>query len=717
MVGTGQHFQRNLAPAIYKLEKNGLAKLAATVDVLGRSDKNYFEDVIHIKRNNKPIHEQLAKFKKEDHLIILGHTNALHAKDALDLLRHGFRVAIEKPYTLDAGSLERVMTAGKKNRPALLEYYLTMKSAALLVGYGAVNKKSFYFTESLIKPLLALGDFAGSVGGFTGMLPKLVGTVMRVEVEVLEGEGDTGTLEGRGADLVDIKSGGGMLQDLGTHALSPLVALEKIIGTLPGKGGFTVRTARSSEYMQMAKRRFALPKKQIGETYAEFSCTTAKKVAVTVRVGKYVFGDRNRRGILISGSKGEAYLDLNSCTLSVNDKPVLGIEKSYYPVVRSVLAQTRGEPLFTFDPAKVAAKAQSLVFDIQKRAAENKEDVYYESGAEPENIFVPVAAEAKDKLNEEDIRPEDSHNRWLEILGKEVSKFFPPKKRKGVVCPGCHSAEVESEFIKLGFIYKWCKNCFSLYASPRPSEQEIDEFYRSSKAMKFYGDSIFKPTIETRHEHQITPLLNWLKSIIPEYAPNAVRVLDFMPKYYSVWAEFPGTEKKVSLVEPVHIYKTPAGSKTVKFSTAKSQTYDLITAFDVLDHRSDPERTVKDLSKMCAKGGVVLMTLNSGSGFEYQALGRDSHRLVPPSRLNLMTIEVVEDMLVKNGFELIDVSTPGKLDVDIVLKGFLEDESMPIPRFVSYMLKKRGAMAWESFQDFLQLNNLSSFMRIAARKK
>ena len=127
--------------------------------------------------------------------------------------------------------------------------------------------------------------------------------------------------------------------------------------------------------------------------------------------------------------------------------------------------------------------------------------------------------------------------------------------------------------------------------------------------------------------------------------------------------------------------------------------------------------TIIDFSKMCAKNGVLFLTLNSGSGFEYQVLGRDSHRLVPPSRLNLLTIETVENILLKHGFEFIDLSTPGKLDVDIVLKTLQDDYSVPMSGFVSYILKKRGPLVWESLQQFLQSNNLSSFLRIAARKK
>jgi predicted dehydrogenase len=715
IIGTGHHFQRNLTPATRRLKDEGLIKMLATVDILNRGEVGHFEKVRHIKRNNKPLHNQLKEFKKEDPLVILGHTNSLHAGDALDLLSHGFRVAIEKPYALTSKSLHKFLKVGKKNRCSLLEYYLFTKSVALLLGFGELNMKSFYLNEWLIKPYPALSDYAHSVDGFANKLPDIIGRINKIEIDVLEGQGETGTLEGRGIDTLDIKYGGGMIQDMATHVLAPLLSLEKVIGHFPDKGGFNVRTAYSKEYLNMVKRRFALPSWQAGETYADISFVTDKKIGVRVRFGKYVFGDRNRRGIIIHGSKGEAYLDMDDCTLYVNGKPVLGIDKSYYPVVRAAIAETEGEPLFNFNAVKVLAKAQDMIFDIQKIARKNKKRVYYKSGVDPDNIF---GNKQVDGLNEEHIRPEENYNKWLQLIEKDLHIFFPVKKRIEVACPGCLSSEVESEFVKLGFIYKWCKNCFSLYVSPRPSEDDIDEFYRYSKSMKFYGDRVFRLSLDTRYEYQIQPISKWLESLISQDATKTIDILDFMPKFYSAWAEHPKDSKRnIWMVDPVHLVKKPIPSKLIRFKDALKRQFDVITAFDVLDHRADPATTIKYFSKMCAKDGILLLTFNSSSGFEYQILGRDSHRLVPPTKFNLLTTEMMERLLLKNNFELINLSTPGMLDVDIVLKKLEEDNLVPIPRFISYILKKRGPSAMASLQKFLQTNNLSSFTVVAARKK
>lgn len=719
VVGTGHHFQRNVAPALHMLEEAGHIRMLATVDIVERSARRFFTGGTYIKRSRKALSAELAPYKKENPLVILGHTNSLHAKDALDLLSHGFRVAIDKPYALDQDSLSKIFSAASEDQCALIEYYLTMKSAPLLLGYGKLLPKSFYLTESLMKPLPGLARLGGSVRKLHGVLPDRIGRVVRVEVEVLEGEGETGTIEGRGIDTIDIRSGGGMIEDMAMHAFAPVVALADQIGSLPPR--FTIKIARAEEYLKTVKRRFGIPEKYIGETYAEYAGQSDTGVDIVVRFGKYVFGNRNRRGIRLVGTKGSVYMDWNSCTLEVDGVPLLEMHKNYYPVLRSALAQVSGDPCYTFDAAAVAAQAQSYTFDVQRRAYQGTGDTLYQTGAAPEDIFIEGSPAPHEEPAEEAMRPQDAHDVWLQILEKDLPKFFPARTRTRSSCPGCGSLDTESPFKKYGFAYAWCKNCFSLYASPRPSEKEINAFYAKSKAMRFYGESLFKPSLAAREEQQIAPIAAWVRNMVKAHAPRAARVLDFMPKYFTVWAEDMGkknhAKKRIVLADPVYPVRIPKGARVTNFKSAQKGTYDVITAFDVLDHRADPSGTVKELAGLLSPRGLLLIAVNVGSGFEYQVLGEHSHRLVPPNRLNLLSAEAIEGLLEENGLEIVDESTPGRLDVDIVLKALSGRPSMPTSRFISYLLNKREADTWESLQDFLGENRLSSYLRIAARKK
>ncbi len=70
----------------------------------------------------------------------------------------------------------------------------------------------------------------------------------------------------------------------------------------------------------------------------------------------------------------------------------------------------------------------------------------------------------------------------------------------------------------------------------------------------------------------------------------------------------------------------------------------------------------------------------------------------------------------KNGFEIVELSTPGQLDVELVKNSLKNDKNINLSRFMSYLIEKRDEYVHRSFQEFLQRNNLSSHVRIAARK-
>ena len=88
------------------------------------------------------------------------------------------------------------------------------------------------------------------------------------------------------------------------------------------------------------------------------------------------------------------------------------------------------------DLEKALPSVEGIVIRYERARA-----LYEKKGPE---AFVNSLSE---KLSEEDVRPEDSYNAWLQLLGNELHDFFPVKQRKASSCPGCAFIDVESEFI------------------------------------------------------------------------------------------------------------------------------------------------------------------------------------------------------------------------------------------------------------------------------
>ena len=69
------------------------------------------------------------------------------------------------------------------------------------------------------------------------------------------------------------------------------------------------------------------------------------------------------------------------------------------------------------------------------------------------------------------------------------------------------------------------------------------------------------------------------------------------------------------------------------------------------------------------------------------------------------------------GFRLVDLSTPGQLDIDIVANMVKENPLLPLPRFVDYLIKLCDENARQEFQRFLSANRLSSHVRVIASRE
>lgn len=73
-----------------------------------------------------------------------------------------------------------------------------------------------------------------------------------------------------------------------------------------------------------------------------------------------------------------------------------------------------------------------------------------------------------------------------------------------------------------------------------------------------------------------------------------------------------------------------------------------------------------------------------------------------------------ETLLNKAGFNILEISTPGTLDIEHVLKN--SDQLKPDDLFTKYLLTQTDRYVLAEFQRFLQKSGMSSHARIIAQK-
>ena len=81
----------------------------------------------------------------------------------------------------------------------------------------------------------------------------------------------------------------------------------------------------------------------------------------------------------------------------------------------------------------------------------------------------------KSDLKEHEIRPASLFRTHLDLAAEDSDKFFSDVPLEPMACPACDS-EGEPAFEKLGFSYRECQRCWSLWVSPRPTFDSFVSF-------------------------------------------------------------------------------------------------------------------------------------------------------------------------------------------------------------------------------------------------
>ena len=331
-------------------------------------------------------------------------------------------------------------------------------------------------------------------------------------------------------------------------------------------------------------------------------------------------------------------------------------------------------------------------------------------------------------MKERDIRPKELFNRFLQLTRESTEEHF--SQRKGFVditCPACDNNGKKKEFDKFSFSYVTCIQCGSLYNSPRPTLEALNAYYENSKAAVFWSDTFYRETEDERREKIFIPRARLINGIAEKYGVDRNDTFADIGPGYGTFLEVikkNGYFKDIIGIEPNPKFAQACRDKGINVINKPIELLEegevnagIVVAFDLLEHLFSPYRFLTTVHNVLKKGGVLYFTMPIVSGFDIQVLWEKSDNVYPPHHINILSFEGAKLLLNRSGFEVVEISTPGKLDMDILKNSLREDSSIKIPRFISYMLNQRDESSHQSFQEFLQKNNLSSHLSCIAVKK
>ena len=329
------------------------------------------------------------------------------------------------------------------------------------------------------------------------------------------------------------------------------------------------------------------------------------------------------------------------------------------------------------------------------------------------------------EMDELQIRPHEEIAEWRRLVAAGIDERW--RDRAGwntVSCPCCADEAATPAFSRGSVAYSECRSCGTLFAPQRPDEAALRSWFRDSDASRYWRDTLLAATGANRRESIVLPRAQWILDGVAEYVPKAKKLVDVSangrPLVDEVLAGAP-TLEAVLAGAAADLESQSRGpisvAPTAVADLATLGPAQLVTAIDAFDRAANLRALVAAVHATLEPGGVLFATLPVASGFEVQALWHRSPSVFPPDRMNLPTVNGLVRLFAGPSWELLELSTPGVLDVEMVRRAIEQAPDVEWPRALRALVPAANTSGHEQFIEYLQARRLTSFARLVARRR
>lgn len=322
----------------------------------------------------------------------------------------------------------------------------------------------------------------------------------------------------------------------------------------------------------------------------------------------------------------------------------------------------------------------------------------------------------------------DIHDQDLEVVverltAQDVQRLLAYRTEfVELACAACRGTSLVFAFASQGFTYKRCASCGMLMLSPAPSQERQLWYIETSEALRFWREHM-PPNVRGSRAKLYTERASYVSARLKRYATTPRRVLEIgagngeFAEAFLQSVEAPVL--KMVLVEPQPLSIDLPGVEVVSSVLERwknDEQFDLAVSWEVLEHILDPDPVLCAIRDRLAPDGLLILSTPNEDSFETRLLlGRSANLLYDHVRLyNPKTLAL---LLKRLGFDVLEIETPGQLDVEIVEReyrgGHLDLTDQPAIQF----LLEGGDEYRAKFQSFLRDHNQSGHMRCVARRR
>ena len=281
------------------------------------------------------------------------------------------------------------------------------------------------------------------------------------------------------------------------------------------------------------------------------------------------------------------------------------------------------------------------------------------------------------------------------IIAKNVFNKSGYKKVK--FCPICKSERRRLYQFKYDIPIFICLSCDVGYAGLHPNN--LNEVYSN----KHY---LSKLTLKENRKYRINRFAKERVNILRKFKTKG-SILDFgcgsgyfieaARQYFDVEGVEFSDDLRKWLKKKLNIETYKTLSKTKK-------KYDIITAFDVIEHVKDPTNLLKEFKKKLNKDGIILIYTPNKNSLGFNFLGYNNNLLVPPAHLFYFNKTSFNLMAKKAGLKIIRIQFRG-LDVGDIYSFMRENKQIKIANFL-----KKNSDKLQDMVDYFEYSNAVRFI-------
>ena len=210
------------------------------------------------------------------------------------------------------------------------------------------------------------------------------------------------------------------------------------------------------------------------------------------------------------------------------------------------------------------------------------------------------------------------------------------------------------------FTLQQCTNCGLMYLSPRPTLDSIGAYYPADY-------SCYRPPIE----NEKWAIMRWIRKrklakrrqLIEQFSKKTEgEILDvgcatglFLQEMIQSGWHGKGIEPIASAAEyALETFGLQVFQGNLNQSTYASNSFDVITFWDVLEHTFSPSQELADAARLLHEGGLIAISVPNWDSVERRLFGNYWQGLDSPRHLYVFTRNTLTDLLNEADFTILD---------------------------------------------------------------